>query len=432
MAGNPMTAEGGIYPSGFSLNTHWPWPLVKSKDLVLLNYGKALRDRDRRPGSIPVYGTNGQCGWHDEPLVDGPGVILGRKGQGHLGVEWCDSGFWVIDTAYYVTCRTDQIDLRYFYYLVKYIGLNHLKDGTSNPSLSRDAFAELLLPQPPIAIQHAISTVLGALDDKIELNRRMNETLEAMARAIFQSWFVDFDPVRAKAEGRDPGLPKPIADLFPDRFVDSELGQIPEGWEVGYFGDVVEQLRDQENPLALPDALFRHFSIPAFDEGQWPKTELGEGIKSMKSRVPPGVVLLSKLNPEIERVWLVDVEATDRAVCSTEFLVLCPRSPYGRSYAYCLARSPFFRQQIEALITGTSKSHQRAQVDAVLSLAVILPPKPIADAFDKTTATLLGRTLESRCESRTLAAIRDTLLPRLISGELQVTDAERFLAEARA
>jgi len=189
-----------------------------------------------------------------------------------------------------------------------------------------------------------------------------------MARALFKSWFAAFDPVRAKAQGRDPGLPKDIADLFPARPVESKLGAIPEGSRVGTFGDVVEQLRDQENPLTSPDTLFRHFSIPAFDEGQWPKTEVGESIKSLKSRVAPGVILLSKLNPEIERVWLVDVAATDRAVCSTEFLVLRARVPYERSYVYCLARSPIFRQQIEALVTGTSKSHQRAQVDTILNL----------------------------------------------------------------
>jgi len=148
--------------------------------------------------------------------------------------------------------------------------------------------------------------------------------------------------------------------------------------------------------------------------------------------VPPGVILLSKLNPEIERVWLVDVEATDRAVCSTEFLVLRPSSPYGWSYAYCLARSPFFRQQIESLVTGTSKSHQRAQINAIMSLTVILPPKPIAAAFEKTATALLSRTLENRRESLILATIRDALLPKLISDELRVTDTQRFMAEARA
>jgi type I restriction enzyme S subunit len=176
--------------------------------------------------------------------------------------------------------------------------------------------------------------------------------------------------------------------------------------------------------------LFRHFSIPAFDENKSPKTERGEDIKSLKLRVPAGVILLSKLNPEIERVWLADVEATDRAVCSTEFLVLRPRSPYGLSYAYCLARSAFFRQQIKALVTGTSKSHQRAHADTILGLTVVRPPVSIVDAFDKAARTLLDRTLEIRRQSRTLAALCDTLLPKLISGELRVKDSEKFISGA--
>jgi type I restriction enzyme, S subunit len=102
----------------------------------------------------------------------------------------------------------------------------------------------------------------------------MNETLEAMVRALFKSWFVDFDPVRAKVEGRDPGIPEPLANLFQDYFADSSLGEIPRGWAVDRFGDVVKQLRDQENPLASPDALFSLFSIPAFDEGQSPEVRI--------------------------------------------------------------------------------------------------------------------------------------------------------------
>jgi len=204
--------------------------------------------------------------------------------------------------------------------------------GHGTGRLNSDELKALDVALPPEHEQRAIARILGTLDDKIEQNRRMSETLEAMARALFQSWFVDFDPVRAKAESRDPGLPRPLAELFPARLVDSELGEIPEGWEVGKFGDVVEQLRDNENPLDSPDVEFRHFSIPAYDDGQWPKHEVGESIKSLKSRVPPGVVLLSKLNPEIERVWLVGIEPGARAICSTEFVVLGPRAPHGRAF----------------------------------------------------------------------------------------------------
>jgi len=305
--------------------------------------------------------------------------------------------------------------------------LTSVATGSVQQNLNITSMHTLDVPVPPLPEQRAISHILGTLDEKIELNRRMNETLEAIARAIFKSWFVDFDPVLAKAEGRDPGLPKHIADLFPDSFEDSELGEIPHGWEIGRFCNIVERLRNQENPLVSPDVMFHHFSIPAFDEGQWPKLELGESIKSIKSCVQPDTILLSKLNPEIERVWLVDVNVTNRAICSTEFLVLRSLSLYGRPYVYCLMRSPLFRQQIEALVTGTSKSHQRAQADSILTLAILLPPKPIAKAFDKTASLILERTQSCRRESRTLAAIRDALLPKLISGKLRIKDADNFI-----
>ncbi|MCP5337248.1 MAG: restriction endonuclease subunit S [Pseudomonadales bacterium] len=297
------------------------------------------------------------------------------------------------------------------------------------PYLSLIDQKRLAITLPPIGEQRAIAHILGTLDDKIELNRRMSETPEAMARALFKSWFVDFDPVRAKAEGRDPGLPKPLADLFPARLVDSELGEIPEGWEVGDFGHVVELLRQQVNPLGAPETRFRHFSIPAFDDGQWPKDEMGESIKSQKSRVLPGVVLLSKLNPEIERTWLVDIEAGDQAICSTEFLVLRPQRPFGRGLIYCLARSREMRRRVEGLVTGTSKSHQRAHASSILALPVVLPGREIGQAFERQADPLLARSLRCRRESRTLASLRDTLLPKLVSGELRIKDAACFIKD---
>lgn len=224
-----------------------------------------------------------------------------------------------------------------------------------------------------------------------------------------------------------PGLPAYLHDLFPDRLVDSELGPIPEGWEVGSLAEIVELSRDHVDPLSEPASEFLHFSIPAADEGQWPKLERGDENKRQKWQVPPGVVLLSKLNPEIERVWLVNVKPGDRAVCLTEFLVLRPKPPYGQAYVYCLMRSPLSRQQIEGLVTGTSKSHQGAQPGAILELAAIKLPAPLVTAFDRTAASLLTRTLECRHESFTLAALRDMLLPKLIRGEIRIKDAQTFL-----
>ena len=256
------------------------------------------------------------------------------------------------------------------------------RDGSVAERLNLPTIRALPVPLPPLREQHRIAGILGALDDKIELNRRMSQTLESMARALFKSWFVDFDPVRAKAAGHDDHLPEQFAKQFPDSLSGSEIGAVPTGWRVRQFGAVVEQLRDQENPISSPDTQFHHYSIPAFDDGQNAVVEHGESIKSLKSRVPPGTVLLSKLNPEIERVWLVDVESHERAVCSTEFLVLAPLAPFTRSFVYCLTRSPQFRGQIDALVTGTSNSHQRAQAGSILGLTVVVPPPRTVEAFE--------------------------------------------------
>lgn len=296
--------------------------------------------------------------------------------------------------------------------------------GSTFSELSGSALRNIELYLPPFPVQQAIATILGTLDDKIELNRQMSETLEEMAQALFKSWFVDFDPVRAKMEGRDPGLPKHIADLFSDRLVESELGKIPEGWEVKLFEDIVNRLGDNINPLTCPDSVFSHFSIPAYDQGRAPKQELGEDIKSTKTRVPPGTVLLSKLNPEIERVWLVDVMEDETAICSTEFLVLQAKPPIQRSYIYCLACSSLFREQVKSLVTGTSKSHQRAQANAITKLEVIFPTGSIVQEFESRSSGLLDHSLACRREIKILTALRDVLLPKLVSGELKTSSIQ--------
>ena len=239
---------------------------------------------------------------------------------------------------------------------------------------------------------------------------------------------MDFDPVRAKAAGRDPGLPEPLAGLFPDGFEDfSALGDIPKGWRLGTFGEIAEEDRSPENPNRCPDVEFLHYSIPAFDAGQEPVVAPGRSILSLKWRVPGGAVLLSKLNPAIDRVWMTDVTPDERTICSTEFLVLRARAPFAREYVYCLARSPTFRQEVASLVTGTSTSHQRAHAGDILNLSVVVPPEPIIEWFEQTVGAVVARALLSRRESRTLGELRDSLLPKLISGELRVPGNELAL-----
>src|SRR6266481_7153 len=218
----------------------------------------------------PVYGSNGIIGYASEANADAKSIVIGRVGSYCGSLYFSKQQCWVTDNAIRATAFGEN-DPRFLFYLLTTLKLNNWRAGSGQPLLNQDILGRIPASVPELHEQSAIAHVLGTLDDKIELNRRMNETLEAMARALFKSWFVDFEPVRVKAEGRDPGLPKALADFFPSHLVDSELGEIPEEWVLGHFGDLVEHLRDQENPLESPDTEFAHFSIPAFDEGQWPK-----------------------------------------------------------------------------------------------------------------------------------------------------------------
>jgi type I restriction enzyme S subunit len=420
MSGEASQTEAATFPHGFSRYTDWKWPMVPARKLVALNYGRALKADTRRPGLVPVFGTNGQCGLHDAPLAKGPGLILGRKGQGPLGVEWCDKDFWVIDTAYYASTLTPDVELKYLFHLVKYVGLNHLKDGTSNPTLSRDTFGSQLFPLPPIAVQKAIVRILGALDDKIELNRRMNATLESIARALFQSWFVDFDPVRAKLDGRPPtGMDKATADLFPDSFEESSLGCIPKGWKAVPLPEAVE---------VNPRRTLKSGSIaPYLDMKNLPTRghsaeEVVERVFSSGTKFQNGDTLLARITPCLEngKTGYVDFLKEDQVGWgSTEYIVFTPKPPLPPQYGYLLARSDALRTHAIQNMTGTS-GRQRVPSDCFEKFPLALPTPAIARRFDELTAPLMGKIKNNSTESRTLATLRDTLLPKLLSGELTV------------
>jgi len=417
------------------------WPRVPLGKLVN-NFDSrrvplSRRERSKRPGPYPYYGATGIMDYIDDYLFEDLHLLVGEDGSvetptGTPYVQLVDGRFWVNNHAH-VLQGLDDDETRFLYYALSATPIRPFVSGSVQAKLTQANLNRVPVPYPKHASdRRAVANVLGTLDDKIELNRRMSETLDEMARALFRSWFVDFDPVRAKAEGRPSGLPSDLDALFPDSFEPSELGDIPAGWQAERLGTIVEQHRHSENPLDSPDTLFDHYSIPAYDAAQTPKEESGENIKSAKFRVLPGTILLSRLNPEIERVWLSDVAPEDRAVCSTEFMVLRPKQPIDRNYTYCLTRSPLFRHQIESLVTGTSKSHQRARPEAVLSLPVVVPPAPIVHAFGEQVSPALTRTLHCRRAMKTLSALRDTLLPKLLSGELRVRDAEQPPAPAAA
>ena len=278
----------------------------------------------------------------------------------------------------------------------------------------------LRIPMPSDKTREAVCGILGALDDRISTLSQTNATLEAIAQALFKSWFVDFDPVRAKAEGREPeGVDAATVALFPSEFEDSELGQIPKGWHRVRFGDVAALSKGSVNPMTRPDQTFRHYSLPAFDAGQLPVSEVGEVIRSNKTPVPTGAVLVSKLNPHIPRIWFVD-DVEDHSVCSTEFLVWVPKPGAGSAFVYCLASSTAFNTAMRQLVTGTSNSHQRVKPDQLNEVQAAVVSDALIVAFEAIAAPLLQQVDRNRHRAATLAALRDALLPRLITGRLRL------------
>ena len=283
---------------------------------------------------------------------------------------------------------------------------------------------DIVLPACPEQ-QRAIARILKTLDDKIELNRRMNETLEAMARALFKSWFVDFAPVRAKAEGRDPGLPQPLADLFPARLADSDLGEIPEGWEVGTLADVAKHCRRSVRPNQIdpgtPYIALEHMPKRCIALSNW---TTGDGIESNKFEFKRGELLFGKLRPYFHKVGVAPTDG----VCSMDIVVV--RSRQEASFGFVLGHvsSVAFVDYTDAGSMGTRMP--RTNWNEMARYKIVLPPETIAEAFNTRIRASVERISVNVHESRMLATLRDTLLPKLISGAVRLREAEKAVETA--
>ena len=375
---------------------------------------------------------------HKYRLHDGD-IVLARTGASTGTSCYIASPPSAVFASYLVRLRTKaEFDSRFLAYYLKSENFRSfirgvLGDKSAQPNASASTMAQAPIRAPRNKHeQRAIAHILGTLDDKIELNRLMNETLEAMAQALFKSWFVDFDPVRAKIEGRWrrgeslPGLPAEYHDLFPDRLVDSELGETPEGWTIFSLNELALHHTKSMTPSSLPEVEFEHFSIPAHDAGLIPAIDRGTTIKSNKVIVPAGAVLLSKLNPKIPRVWMPDTPNERLQICSTEFLAFTPRSLANRALLFSLFIDPVFQTTLQSMVTGTSSSHQRVPPKALKSNPVLSGTRALFDLFDGFANPMLARVLKNRAESCALAALRDTLLPKLVSSEVRVKRAARI------
>ncbi|WP_437216346.1 restriction endonuclease subunit S [Pectobacterium sp. LFLA-215] len=404
------------------------WRSSNWGDEVTLEYGKAIRGYSQSHGKYRVFGSNGPIGWTSAALTQGPGVVLGRKGA-YRGVEFCREPFWVIDTAYYIVPKTD-LDMRWLYYAVKHYKLGEVDDGSPIPSTTRVAVYMLEFNVPPKHEQCAVAQILGTLDDRIELNRQANDTLEAMARTLFKAWFVDFEPVRAKMEGRWqrgqslPSLPAYLYDLFPERLVESKLGEIPEGMEITSLSEYSSLNPESWTKRTRPEQI----QYVDLSKTKWGRIESATsyGADDAPSRAQrilrPLDTIVGTVRPGNGSYALISDEGLTG---STGFAVLRPLRHECSEFVYLAATS---RENIERLSNlADGGAYPAVRPEIVSATPVLRVGQELINAFSRQVSPMFAGMADSERTSQSLAQLRDTLLPKLISGEMRVQDAEHIV-----
>ena len=293
--------------------------------------------------------------------------------------------------------------------------------GTTFRELSGAALKRIRIPLPPLAEQRAIAKILGALDDKIELNRRMNETLEEMARAIFDDWFVDFGPTRARMEGREPYLAPEVWRLFPDR-IDADTGA-PEGWRLGVLGDIAVSEHRAVAPAEVaadtPYIGLEHMPRRSIALSRWGRADQ---VKTPKLRFDAGEFLFGRLRPYFHKVGVAPFDG----ICSTTIAVVRPVSQEWSAPVLACISSASFVDFADRSSTGTTMP--QTSWEALSRYELAIPPAALAAAYGDAVAPMLDRIVANVRESHALAHTRDALLPRLMSGRLRIGDAEKAAA----
>ncbi len=334
-------------------------------DIIELAYGKSLPQRSRISGRFPVFGSSGQIDTHSQSLVSGPGIVVGRKGS--VGeVIWSKQDFWPIDTTYYIKLKNPDDELRYWYYVLKTLGLNKLNSHSAVPGLNRDVAYAKQVPLRSASDQKKIANILGSLDEKIELNRRMNETLEQLGQTLFRHYFVD------NPEAKD--------------------------WENVYLGDIVAITTGKGSTKAN---LSEYGKYPLYGaNGIMGRSQ--SYLLNEKVIVTGRVGTLGVVRAVVDKAWFSDnviIMKPDPSIFGYVFYVVC-----GIDY------TSLNRGSTQPLITQTDLKNQRVK----------LPPRSTLQRFENSYAVIFNQIQVNKRQMSTLVAIRDSLLPKLISGKIEI------------
>lgn len=384
------------------------WAEVELGNVLAFSSGKSIVPG--RTGAYPAFGSNGLIGNSDRSLFDS-GIIIGRVGAYCGSTSLSRSPFWASDNTI-VARPKDELDLDFAYFLLVQANLNRWAGGAAQPLLTQAVLKPLRFRIPPVPAQRRIASILRAYDDLIEVNRRRITILEEMARGLFEEWFVRF-----------PGHEEAA-------IVETPNGLLPKRWAWKPLSALADLVGVSTAPSSSPDQAFLHYSFPAFDVGALPMLEPGSAILSNKLRFEGPVVLVGKLNPRLPRIWYVPNASATPQIASTEFLPLKPKAPLGAAGLSAYLRSAPFLDRMRGLAQGTSTSHQRARPGDILAIPLAVPPADFLAALDRQVEPITRMGERLREANRRLAASRDLLLPRLVSGELSVAAAERELEAA--
>ncbi len=436
------------------------WPIVTIEDLAekvaMGPFGSSIKVSTFVPSGVPII--SGQH-LHGIRVDDSPGFNFITREHAHRlrnanvqrgDVVFTHAGnigqvayvpessrfdrYVISQRQFYLRCDTSMAIPEFIaMYFTSPEGRHQLLANTSQvgvPSIAQPVtyLRTIRVPVPPLSEQRAIAQILGTLDERIELKRRMSETLEAMARGLFKSWFVDFDPVRAKMEGRDTGLPDDIADLFPDRMVDSEMGEIPEGWEIRTLGDLCHKPQYGFTASAQGEPVGPRFlRITDINKESWVSWSRVPYCRATdeefsKYRLSEGDVLIARMADPGHGIV---VEEDMEAVFASYLIRFRPiESDTGRFLQYWL-RSDGYWHLVRGRATGTTRRSLNAKV--LSRFPVLAPPTAVVCAFAELVGPWRDRLVTNVGEMETLAAIRDTLLPKLISGEIRVPGTDRLM-----
>lgn len=391
-----MTLEGETYRLGELADVSWGDT----------NTTKSAYETD----GYPAFSASGRDGFLPYADFDRTGVVVSAIGA-NCGKTWLAKGQWsCIKNTMRMWSTSPLLDTEYLYWLSTRSNFFPIR-GSAQPFISQGDARALRISLPPISEQKAIAHILGALDDKIELNQKMNQTLEDIAKAIFKSWFVDFDPVRSKAEGRPTGLPAEISALFPDTLVDSESGEVPAGWAISTLGGAfaiqygknfpTKNLIENGYPVFGGNGIIGFHSAYLYDEVMTLIACRGAASGKVCRSLPMSFVTNNSLVVNHKGSGLT----SQRYI---EFFLECG--------------------DLENYVTGSAQP--QLTIDNIKNLPFMIPPSPVVASFQEIVDPIANRQLGLDKENILLCGLRDTLLPKLISGELRIADAEKFLQDA--